>query len=93
MLTQTQREDLRLAVREVLVAAGTVAFPAEVIARRVDRLQILDFPATVPDVEAALALLAGLNPPQVQVHPHELGATKHYQATAAGVLAQERGGG
>lgn len=92
MLPQTQREDLRLAVREVLVAAGPVAFPADVIARRVDRLQILDFPATVPDVESALALLAGLDPAQVRVHAHELGATKHYQATAAGVLAQERGG-
>lgn len=91
MLTQTQREDLRLAVREALVAAGPVAFPADVIARRVDRLQILDFAATVEDVEAALALLAGLNPPQVQVHPHALGATQYYQATAAGVLAQERG--
>lgn len=91
MLTQTQREDLRLAVREVLVAAGQVAFPADVIARRVARLRILDFVPEVPEVEAALALLAGLVPAQVQIHPHALGATSHYQATAAGILAQERG--
>lgn len=91
MLTQPQREDLRLAVREVLVAAGTVAFPAEVIERRVRRLQILDFDFTTADITAAAELLGGLTPAQVQKHPHALGATEYYQATAAGVLAQERG--
>ena len=91
MLTQTQREELRTAVREVLVAAGTVAFASDVIARRVARLQILDFEFAPFDIEAALVFLAGMEPAQAMVHPHALGATKYYQATAAGVLAHERG--
>ena len=88
-LPQRQREDLRYAVREQLVAAKTVALDAEMIRRRVERSRLLDFGFTVADVEDALALLVGLG--HASSMPVELGATKYYQATAAGVLAHERG--
>ena len=90
MLTQPQREELRAAVREVLVAASTVAFSAEVIARRVARLQILDFTPEITDVTAALAFLVSCVPPQATSIHDPLGANPHYQATATGVLAHER---
>jgi hypothetical protein len=89
MLTQPQREDLRYVVREQLVAAQTVALTAEMISRRVTRARIVDFPFGVADIEAALNLLVGLG--QAKETAASLGATKFFQATAAGVLAQERG--
>lgn len=89
MLTQPQKEDLRYAVREQLVTAQTVALNAEMVLRRVQRARILDFEFTVREIEEALTLLTGLD--QVKATPASLGATKYYQATAAGVLAHERG--
>lgn len=88
-LTQPQREDLRHAVREQLVAAATVALTAEMLHRRVERARMIDFAFTEQDVTEALALLIGLG--QAKETPDPLGSTKYYQATAAGVLAQERG--
>lgn len=87
-LTQPQREDLRRAVREQLVAAQTVALTVAMVQRRVERTRLLDFDFTTRDVEAALSLLVGLAHAKEEADP--LGATKYYQATAAGVLAQER---
>lgn len=89
MLTQPQKEDLRYAVREQLVAAQTVALNADMVLRRVQRARILDFEFDARDVEEALLLLAGLD--QAKATPASLGATKYFQATAAGVLAHERG--
>lgn len=89
MLTQPQREELRYAVREQLVAAQTVALTADMVARRVTRARIVDFKFEVSDIEAALTLLVGLG--QAKESPASLGATKYYQATAEGVLAHERG--
>lgn len=88
-LPQRQREDLRFAAREQLVAAKTVALDAEMIRRRVERSRLLDFSVTTADVEDALALLTSLG--HANSIPSELGATRYYQATAAGVLAHERG--
>ena len=88
-LSQSQREDLRHAVREQLVTAQTVALTADMVRRRVDRARLLNFDAPPSDVEAALALLVSLG--QATEQPDPLGATKYYQATAAGVLAHERG--
>ncbi|WP_043586310.1 hypothetical protein [Geminisphaera colitermitum] len=89
-LTQTQREDLRFAVREQLAISQQVALPADVIQRRVVRTQLLDFAFAVADTSAALSFLVSLG--HVREIPHEMGATKYYQASAAGVLAHERGG-
>jgi hypothetical protein len=88
-LSQPQREELRDQVLEVLAAASTAAFDAGVIRRRVIRQQMLDFEPTLKEVEAALQLLIGLG--YAQSTPHRLGSTSHYQVTAQGTLAFERG--
>ena len=89
MLSQTQREDLRFAVREQLVAAQTVALTSDMLMRRVQRARVIDFEFTALDVFESVTFLVGLNYAKEQ--PAQLGATKYYQATAAGVLAHERG--
>ena len=88
-LTQPQREELRYSVREALVIAKTVALDAEMVSRRVERSRMLDFEFATADVEDALAVIVGLG--QATAVPATLGATVYYQATAAGVLAHERG--
>lgn len=88
-LTQPQREDLRYAVREQLANAQTVALNAQMIFRRVERARLLNFSFTAEDVEATLAFLVSYG--HAEEKPAPLGATNYYQATAAGVLAHERG--
>jgi hypothetical protein len=88
-LSQPQREDLRFAVREALVNAKTVALTAEMVQRRVERSRALDFVPTVAEVTDALTLIVGLG--QAGQTPSPLGATPYFQATAAGILAHERG--
>lgn len=88
-LSQPQREELRFAVREILVNASTVALAADMILRRIERARVCDFAADTTDVMAALSFLVGLG--HVKAEPAALGATLYYQATAAGVLAHERG--
>lgn len=89
MLSQPQREDLRFAVREQLVAAQTVALTADMLMRRVQRARVIDFEFSVLDAHEAANFLVGLG--YARESPTPLGATKYYQATAAGVLAHERG--
>ena len=88
-LTQPQREELRYAVREQLVAASTVALSADMLHRRVIRARVIDFGFETSDVQEVLTFLASLG--QAKETPASLGATLYYQATAAGVLAHERG--
>ncbi len=88
-LSQAQREDLRYAVRAVLVNAKTVALTNAMILSRLERYRMIDFVAATADVEDALAVIVGLGQAS-SVHA-PLGATLYYQATAAGVLAHERG--
>lgn len=88
-LSQPQREDLRYAVREQLVAAATVALNADMILRRVARARVVDFPIEPTDIAAALSFLVSLG--QISSAPDELGSTPYYQATAQGILAHERG--
>lgn len=88
-LTQSQVEELRFAVREVLVAAKTVALAADMVHRRVQRWQLVDFEVSPAAVTDALAVIVGLG--HATMVPSPLGATPYYQATAAGVLAHERG--
>ncbi len=88
-LSQPQREELRFAVREILVNASTVALAADMILRRIERGKLVDFTADTAAIEGALAFLVSHG--QVKAEPAALGATLYYQATAAGVLAHERG--
>jgi hypothetical protein len=88
-LTQPQREELRYALREQLVQASTVALTAAMLNRRIERVRLLDFKFTEADVSAAATFLVSLG--HAREIPAALGATLYYQATAAGVLAHERG--
>jgi len=87
MLTKTQREDLRFALLAEIVNARSVAFPADVFLRRVNRRAVIDFEVTVAEAEDAIAALhaAGL----VQMVPNRLSESPHYQATPAGVRVAE----
>lgn len=88
-ITPAQREELRAIVREQLVAAQSVALPAAAITRRVNHTRVLAFEASEEEVGAALRFLESLG--QAQSRPHTLGSTVYWQATAAGILAHERG--
>lgn len=88
-LPQLHKEELRFATREQLVAAKTVALTADMLMRRIQRSQAVDFLFDARDVEDALAVIVGLG--HATANHNSLGATKYYQATAAGVLAHERG--
>lgn len=88
-LAQERREECRAAVLEFLAERNAVAHHAQTIRQRLNAGHAHDF--TIEEVEAALAFLAGSEPALVKATPTSLGATKYYQATAAGVIAHERG--
>lgn len=79
---------LRHAVLECLVARHPVALAATGVARRVR--SELDFAVDDSDVDAALAMLGGLA--LVAQETDELGSSRWWRATPAGVLRVERGG-
>lgn len=83
---QERREEVRHAVLDYLAARPLAAQSAGTIHRRISR----EFDGlTLPEVEAALIFLADLG--HVRIEPDQLGATKYFQVTAQGQLAQERG--
>lgn len=84
-----QNEALRFAARETLAARAGVALDLRGIRRRIDQEKLVDFTYTDDDLRAALAVLISLR--QVAVSHSTLGATEHFQATAEGILAFERG--
>lgn len=88
-LSQTEREELRYALRELMVATSSVALTAEMIKRRLNLDRMLLFEFSDRDLLEALGLLKGLG--QLSATPDGLGATLYYQITATGVLAHERG--
>jgi hypothetical protein len=88
-LPQPQREDLRYAVRAVLVGAKTVALSSAMVQSRLERYRMLDFAVSPADVEDALAVIVSLG--HASSVPASLGATLYFQATGAGVLSHERG--
>lgn len=88
-LTRTQRDELRTTVLGELVVARSVALSAEMLARRVARSRVLAFDFDLAAVEAEIAALhsGGF----AAAITGTVATTPHYQATAAGVLAHERG--
>ncbi|MDD3887054.1 MAG: hypothetical protein PHI35_09285 [Victivallaceae bacterium] len=82
---QKRREDCRREVLRFLALRQQLFHEAEAIRRRLNR-DGADF--TLDEVNAALAFLVSLE--NVKVNPDPLGATPHYQATAQGVLFNER---
>ena len=86
-LEQERHDQCRQAVLEFLAARLAVAHHPQTILRRLNAGHVNDF--TIAEVEAALAFRVSAQQ-AVIVYP-EGGSTKYYQATAAGVLAHERG--
>lgn len=86
-LAQERREECRRETLRFLAHRQPLAHHPKAIRRGLNLGHEHDF--TDDDVEAALGFLesAGL----VRVVHDPLGATRHYQATAAGVLQHERG--
>ena len=87
-LTPQQKEDLRLAIIEVLAVRYPSAFPPLGITRRVIQDKMLDFDPPHAEVEAALQFLAEKN--LVRFIFQDVGSTKHWSATADGVQKYER---
>lgn len=85
----TPAESLRYAAREVLASRPGIALPLPGIRRRIEQGNLTDAAFTNEELRAALAVLIGLG--QVDVAFNQLGSTEHFQATAEGVLAFERG--
>lgn len=79
-------EEIRFEVRRHLYARPTASLDIDSI---VHGLRRKGLDADKHEVGAALVFLEGLNPPQVAALPGELGPTKRYQITSAGVLAYE----
>lgn len=90
-MTNDQKRQIRHAVREVLVARHPIALSVPNIRRKIQQEKWLDFQFEEEDVNAALMLLLGLTPPQIEIVPEELGVPREVRATSAGVLAHERG--
>lgn len=82
-------EQLRHAAREVLASRPGVALPLPGIRRRIEQGSLVDGKINDEELRAALAVLIGLG--QVDVAHDKLGSTEHFKATAAGVMAFERG--
>jgi hypothetical protein len=86
-MTPEQREQLRHVLLELLAARSHTA-PATRMLRRLAAAE-LDFKFSDEDLAASLNLLKDLG--YARKEPDPLGATEYWQATASGVLAQERG--
>ena len=84
---QLRREECRREVRRYLAERTPLAFDAPTIRRKL-RLDGDDF--SDEEIEAAAVFLHDLQPPQTQLMPEELGATRRYRITSAGILAHER---
>lgn len=80
-------EDIRFEVRRFLYGRPTASMTLDIIRHGLSRQGVhIDDSA----LEAALAFLMGLTPAQVMGQVQELGASKRYQITSAGILAYER---
>lgn len=89
VLAQERRESCRREVLRFLAERQAVAHHPKTIRRRLNDGHENDFADA--EVEAALAFLTATAPAAVVAVRDPLGATRCYQATAAGVLLHERG--
>lgn len=80
-------EDIRFEVRRFLYGRPSASLDLAAIRHGMAR-QGYDIPES--DLAAALLFLMGLTPAQVMGLTQELGGSKRYQITSAGVLAYER---
>jgi hypothetical protein len=89
-LSLTQREDLRVALHAFLAARHPAAFEPRAIALMLKRRPVLDFDPAESDIYAACEHLVSSGNARMEFGEH--GASRHYAATAAGVLEAERKG-
>jgi len=87
-MTNEEKEELRRATLQAVAIRHPAALTVKQIARAVKRE--VPFLFEESDLTAALELLAGLS--LVEFAVEELGVTKYWRATAAGVLKIEREG-
>lgn len=80
-------EDARYEVRRFLYSVCTTAPDANRIKHGLNRWGV---ELTTDEITAACIFLAGLNPPQVQIHKASLGSSQRFQITSDGQLAYER---
>jgi hypothetical protein len=83
------KELIRQTVLEYLAQRAAAAFQAEQIARMINLRKLFDEQLSEADVEEALAFLVSLGYVSKTYSP--MGSSKHYQVTATGTLAHERG--
>jgi hypothetical protein len=91
MSTPSQREDIRIAVLGFLAARAPLAFESSAVATIMRRRgPQFDFPLEDSDVLAACEFLCSAS--FAQAIPGALGNSRHFSATAAGILEAERKG-
>lgn len=84
-MTNAQKEELRSIILGWMADRSALAFAVHSIHRGASR----EMPVTVAEVEAAAEFLKDLG--HLKIVPNPLGATRHYQITAAGTIAHEGG--
>ena len=90
-MTEPSQQDfelLRAAIRAYVVQRRPAAFAVPGIQNALTNRAMVDFPITAEQVARECDLLEGLG--HLTHHTNELGSTKFYSATAAGILAHER---
>lgn len=80
-------EDARYEVRRFLYSRPTIASDAATIRHNLARWGVQ---LTEAEITAAAMFLAGLTPPQVEIHKAALGSSQTFQITSPGQLAFER---
>ena len=90
MLTKTQKEDLRHAVREFLALRVKLAFNVEQMHKMMARHPTLDFAPEVADIEEAAVYLYRLGQVR-ELSADDLSSVSAWQITVAGSQAHERG--
>jgi DNA-binding PadR family transcriptional regulator len=83
------KELIRQTVLEYLAQRAAAAYQAEQIARMINLRKLFDEQLSEASVEEALAFLVSAG--FASMTHGQMGASKHYQVTAAGTLAYERG--
>jgi hypothetical protein len=88
-IAQERREDCRRHVLRFLAERPAGAHHAKTVRQKLNAGHEADY--ELEEIVSALAFLTSTEPARVKEIPAPMGSTKYFQATAAGVLAHERG--
>lgn len=87
-INDSQKNELRHCVLEILAHRHPAAFTAEQVHRRAG--MVLDFPFDLAATQSALAYLGSMESPRARAVADELGGgVAHWQATASGLRQHE----